>query len=756
MLLLRELPSPFAVFFSCRPESTVLSARTRAQDQGLVIPCEDVDQIEQDTLRTIRCMVDKGFHDFIKDSPAWKPSDKDLEVFARGCRGLPIMASIRIREAQSEIRYHGSSLKSEFEYFRKLRELPEDLNWEYLRIMRRAYMRNSSSIRQHVVKNYREVVGILVAASWSDLGTDDISQLLGIAEDEVRSTLKPISSIVHLPSDIEQSVKFYHATAKEFIIGNPIGEKQDEVFFIHDDKGKGYSIGLRLLRIVNDVLQKNEFGIPTELPLGDRKKWELFQSKQKPRVVENVLRRLFSHLDPSLLFSPEFNELQREFEQFFSKNLLSFLSWPRLKGTLNIWSKWKSSAHNHKSIALVEETYDLIRKLGFYFYPWGLYRSGLPFTPSSSRLYQLYGHLSDPVRVFSVSGEFSGGFIPLSEDARVAQEVMKAKQTELPKKLNEHGREETNYEAEFAEHDVRNGIVTCAAISQNGSHVALGFGNGVIEVADIDHQHIISRFQCNPPKPPVWIEFIFGGSVQIATEDADGNITILGPGTSSATLGTLPSGCFPAVTAVSNDGSFIIRAPQNFGQAWYKNMALIRFSGEPSVQLLASPSTPSPTQSTQSHSDLSIPQRHTVRFSPRGRYVGAYDTNRAFVWSTDSHNLCIAQYRVQNFKTWIFNIGLEPPFLHDIPMPVLRNPTLPLIPGDGATHPPSTEPDLGHDADESWLKRPFYDLSPSIKTSEDRVIKVYSFAMGRIPLAATTHSGLRIWFNVRKILGTAM
>ncbi|KAF8316979.1 uncharacterized protein EI90DRAFT_3085547 [Cantharellus anzutake] len=734
MLLLRELPSPFSVLFSCRPESTVVSAWTKAQDQGLVIPCEDVNQIELDTFHTIRCMVGEGFSDFIKDS-GWKPSDEDLDVFARGCRGLPIMASTRIREVQSQIRYYGSSLKTEFAYFRNLNEVPMDLKSEYLRIMRRAYMRNSSSIREQVAKNYREVVGILVAASWSNLGTDDISQLLGIDEYEVRLTLSPISSIVDLPSDNKQTVKFYHATAKEFITGDPIGKKKDKVFFIHDDKG--YSIGLRLLRFVNDVIQKNEFGIPTELPLGDRKKWELFQSKQKPRVVENVLGHLFSHLDPSLLFAQESNELQGEFKQFLTRNFLSSLSWndgregfqqPR---TSRLLSEWRLNAHNHKLMVLVEEADSFIDRLFAIPDPWDHYRSSLPFTPSSSPLYEFYGHLSDPVQVFSVSGKFSGS---LSEDRRVGQELLRAK---LPKILDKYD-------------------VACAAISQDGRQVALAFGSGVIEVADIDHQRIISRFQCSPPKPPVWIEFIHSGNAQIATEDADGHITILGLGTSLVKLGTLPSGYFPAVTAVSNDGSFIIRVPQILGQTWYENMALISFSGKPSVQLLASPPTPSPSQSPQSHSDLSssssglsIPQRHTVRFSPGGRYVGAYDTNHAFIWSTDSYKW-IAQYRVQNFKTWIFNTGLEPPYPHDIPMPVLRNPLLPLIPEDGATRPPSTEPDLGHDADESWSKRPFYDLSPGIETSKYSVMKVYSSTMGRIPLLHT--DGKSIWREP----GTAM
>jgi hypothetical protein len=214
-----------------------------------------------------------------------------------------------------------------------------------------------------VAKNYREVVGILVAASWSDLGTDDISQLLGIAEDEVCSILKPISSIVDLCSDNEQTVKFYHATAKEFITGDPIGEKQNEVFFIRDVNG--YSIGLRLLRFVNDVIQKNEFGIPTELPLGDRKKWQLFQSKQKPRVIKNVLEHLFSHLDPSLLFSQEYNELQREFEQLLTKNLLSFLSGNSrslIRAVYLLWSEWRLNAHVGSKLIVfrVFQLYDII------------------------------------------------------------------------------------------------------------------------------------------------------------------------------------------------------------------------------------------------------------------------------------------------------------------------------------------------------------------------------------------------------------
>ncbi|KAF8328872.1 uncharacterized protein EI90DRAFT_1485933 [Cantharellus anzutake] len=233
VLLLHELPSAFAVLVSCRPEPTVLSAWNRARGQGLVIPCEDMDRIEWgDNFHTIRRMVEEELRDCITGSP-WKPSDEDLDVFVGGCRGLPIMASIRIRDVCVQTR-RGSSLQLEFEYFRSLREVPTDLNWEYLRIMRRAYLSDSSRIRPHVAKNYREIITMIITAEWKDLGTDDISHLLGITEHEVRTTLTPISSIVDLPESNEQTVKFYHATVKEFIMGVPIGEEQDKkLILIH-------------------------------------------------------------------------------------------------------------------------------------------------------------------------------------------------------------------------------------------------------------------------------------------------------------------------------------------------------------------------------------------------------------------------------------------------------------------------------------------------------------------------------------------
>ncbi|KAF8330004.1 uncharacterized protein EI90DRAFT_1256934 [Cantharellus anzutake] len=115
----------------------------------------------------------------------------------------------------------------------------------------------------------------------------------------------------------------------------------------------------------------------------------------------------------------------------------------------------------------------------------------------------------------NISGEFSGRVIPLSEDALIARKLMEAKLSELPNMLS--GKVITG-DAEFHRPDIRSGIVACTALSLDGCRVALGFGSGVIEVADIDHQRMISRFQCSPTNLPVWIEFCSDNN-QIVTEE---------------------------------------------------------------------------------------------------------------------------------------------------------------------------------------------------------------------------------------------
>ncbi|KAF8334930.1 uncharacterized protein EI90DRAFT_377017 [Cantharellus anzutake] len=436
----------------------------------------------------------------------------------------------------------------------------------------------------------------------------------------------------------------------------------------------------------------------------------------------------------SQLFSRDSNELQNEFNSFITRNHV--LTFAHLQSHMEetwhgeIFPEQLLRYNNHDSIQLLRDLHQVTWNAEKY--PWRFYRSDLPFAPPS--VYKQYGHLSG-VRVFSIRDK-SGDTIPLSKDLCRAREVMHAK---LAERVGRWGRE-VSYEVEFYQPDIRNGVVTCAALSLDGRHVALGFGSGVIEVVDIDHQRTICQLQHNSANLPDWIEFVHG-SHRVATEDIDGNVAILGHGMAPVKLGNLPSGLYPAGTAISDNGLFIIRAPRNFNNPWCDNMTLISVSEHPFIQALTSPSDlsvpfpsspsrpPSPSTPYRSETTLSRPHRRTLGFSPGTRYVGAFDGFSAFTWSTQSYEL-IACYRVTDSFFWIISPNVPPTHLHLVPDPIFTR-AIPLAEDNTAYAHPSE--DAARDSeDESWIKCPFYDLSPS---SPQRWYSEFtSSATGRNPL----------------------
>ena len=316
VLMLDELPSTFAVLVSCRPESEVVYAWERASHG---VPREDLNLLPKDDHhQTLRRIVEEGLKESVERS-SWKPSPEEYDAFTTACRELPVLATIRVRDVCYRAD-HGSTLKMEFQSLSNIKSAPKDLDAEYLRILRRAFTSESTKIPQRVFSDYRQVVGT-VAAARGEVSVDIMSHLLGKTPEEIRGSLKPISSIVDLPSDDTGQVKFYHATAREFVIGKPKGGRKDKVFFVKDTEG--YFLGLSLLKFLNNAPE--QFNMPTNRPLGDRNKWDEFMH-EKPWELPHIkyaTEWLLYHLDPSQLSSTS-GELRSKFDRFLNGNLLLF------------------------------------------------------------------------------------------------------------------------------------------------------------------------------------------------------------------------------------------------------------------------------------------------------------------------------------------------------------------------------------------------------------------------------------------------
>ncbi|KAF8324201.1 uncharacterized protein EI90DRAFT_3130180 [Cantharellus anzutake] len=392
------------------------------------------------------------------------------------------------------------------------------------------------------------------------------------------------------------------------------------------------------------------------------------------------------------------------------------------------------NSNDHNSTELLKEAKkvrDFMTRNELKSSPWHIYRSVLPFTPPSSPLFKLYGHLSDPIRIFSIAGEFPGYSIPLSENTLNARKVMEAELPKLCEKANGSRTGKTlmdetegiNHKAEFLVPSIRNGIVTAAALSRDGHFIALGFGNGVIEVADIDHHQTTSQFQCNPPNPPAWIEFICG-SHQIATEDNDGNITVFSHGSPSVKVGTLPSGHCPPVTLVADNASFIIRVPLNIDCRWYENMVISYVSDEPSIHPLSPPRSITPV------SRSTMPDCCTLGLSPEGCYVIVHDGHNLAIWSLETREL--VHFYVSG--------STLPVSYNTCPRPHLISQTKTKIPLHLENGIPRAQSLMaGHDADLSWLERLSHELS-----SEKPLSILIGRKRGKTPERRGTQT---IWLN---------
>lgn len=256
VLLLDKLPHNFVILVSSRPEPEVRDAWSSRD-----IPCVYMDNIpKNDTDDTIGEMVRDGLAKIHQSRlPDWGPSDSELCAFIQICRQLPALAELRIREVRFLTRT--LTLPRAFRRVMDDAAVATDLSGEYLRILRRAY----SGAPPDVLRTYRGVVGAVIAAR-EPLSMGTTSKILGISREDILAALNPIGSIIDVPTSDGGLARFYHATTKEFLIGPPQGNKDDEEFFISNANG---AFLIRLLKTLNTA-NNLKCNMSTEIPLSKR------------------------------------------------------------------------------------------------------------------------------------------------------------------------------------------------------------------------------------------------------------------------------------------------------------------------------------------------------------------------------------------------------------------------------------------------------------------------------------------------------
>ena len=238
---LSGLPNHFVIFVSSRPEPQIRGAWE--DEKTHLIETLDDDDANPDIRNYVIQHLTVHFR-YDATPPKAAPPQHDMETFADRCGGLFLVAQIRVREVKKSTEIF---LEPSIEVFERiLSDAPEvkEVDEEYLRIFRYAYL--SKPLQKDKKDRFRSAMSAVLDMK-EPLSVHDISRLLDDDESHVRAALNPISSVLDVPPTKDAPVRFYHATAREFL-QRPNHRREDEMLFFGDVKGFLAPHCLRVLR----------------------------------------------------------------------------------------------------------------------------------------------------------------------------------------------------------------------------------------------------------------------------------------------------------------------------------------------------------------------------------------------------------------------------------------------------------------------------------------------------------------------------
>ncbi|KAF2183679.1 hypothetical protein K469DRAFT_634847 [Zopfia rhizophila CBS 207.26] len=147
----------------------------------------------------------------------------------------------------------------------KTRSPTSKLDATYLPILDQLLVGLTDSEKQHVIDEFRIVIGSIVLLA-EPLSTSSLARLLGIPESVVARALDLLHSVLSIPSDANSPVRLLHLSFRDFLVNSETCEKN--IFWI-DEKGTHGMIATKCLDLISGAkrLQANicELNFPGKL-----------------------------------------------------------------------------------------------------------------------------------------------------------------------------------------------------------------------------------------------------------------------------------------------------------------------------------------------------------------------------------------------------------------------------------------------------------------------------------------------------------
>ncbi|KAI0797421.1 hypothetical protein BC629DRAFT_1592450 [Irpex lacteus] len=334
----------------------------------------------------------------IDTSQVW-PTKEEVDALVTTSAGLFIFASTiikfldvrdedpkaRLREVfdfqDSEFRAHPADTSSDAYPFRELDSL-------YTQVL------GKTSANDHTKNKRRKAILGMIVMAYAPVSIATIAKLLCLRNDEVRSLIRPLHSVLHVPSDDTAPLQLYHKSFADFLIDRRRC-CDSQLLIIADDHHR--SIALHCLDFMKGVLKKNICGLPRYSMNGDLAPGKLDE------CIGNTLRYCCQywakHLTSDHHRDQYFSGAQPQLEYLLTKQMLMWVEVLSLIGdlpsavhSLNMLQQWLTTLGTIDSAGiLLNWVQDGHRFVLFAFDTMALsvshiYHSALVFAPEQSLL----------------------------------------------------------------------------------------------------------------------------------------------------------------------------------------------------------------------------------------------------------------------------------------------------------------------------------------------------------------------------------
>ena len=311
------LPPHYRIFFSSRPQPAILR-RFPFHGKGAVEDLDDT-KYQMSVHEDIFHFVKEQFCSLVPDDPepSWPPTIAETREFVGLSQGLFELAALRVRRIESAPSY-GLRPRRVLEIIKNeakglpARKLEDELEAEYLRIIDWVYPSRGADLA-HTIEVYRRIVGAFISLR-EPLGLEALSRMLGTEVAEVRSALRPLSSVFFVDTDSSIPIRCYHATFREFLLTVPACSTEFHRNFLFNGPQHHLMLRLCVERFVDELsagmcAETNDHNSLDEVPDFDAKvrtilpshlrycclQWNnhlLITSKGEYEAVEATLGRL--------------------------------------------------------------------------------------------------------------------------------------------------------------------------------------------------------------------------------------------------------------------------------------------------------------------------------------------------------------------------------------------------------------------------------------------------------------------------------